>query len=139
MIPERDWSKSNHSIKRQIYCTLSLRWVLQFIKTRGFHLQKEDRHQPSNYCPYRSHLSCGRFLNTYFKASSRPILCDSFRKCCSYETKLIETIDKEARHLFNGCQVDMILLDFGKASDKVPCSRLLYKLDFYGVRGKVNN
>ena len=33
----------------------------------------------------------------------------------------------------------MILLDFEKAFDKVPHSRLLYKLDYYGVRGKVNN
>ena len=33
----------------------------------------------------------------------------------------------------------MILLDFEKAFDKVPHSRLLNKLDFYGVRGKVNN
>ena len=31
--------------------------------------------------------------------------------------------------------VDIILLDFSKASDKVPHQRLLHKLDFYGVRG----
>lgn len=70
------------------------------------------------------------------------ILCDSqhgFRKCRLCETQLIETIDDIARHLPDGNQVNVILLDFEKAFGKVPHSRLLYKLDFYGVRGNVNN
>ena len=41
----------------------------------------------------------------------------------------METIDDVARHLSDGNKVDVILLD----------SRLLYKLDYYGIRGKVNN
>ena len=32
-------------------------------------------------------------------------------------------------------QVDVILLDFAKAFDKVPNARLVYKLEYYGVRG----
>ena len=32
-------------------------------------------------------------------------------------------------------QVDVILLNFAKAFDKVPHQRLLYKLNYYGVRG----
>ena len=70
------------------------------------------------------------------------ILCDSqhgFRKRRSCETQVIETIDDVARHLSDGSQVDVILSDFEKAFDKVPHSRLLYKLDYYEVRGKVNN
>ena len=55
------------------------------------------------------------------------------------ETQLIETIDNIARHLSDGSQVDAILLDFEKAFDKVPYSRLLNKLDFYGVRGNINS
>ena len=69
------------------------------------------------------------------------ILCDSqhgFRKRHSYETQLIETIDEVARHLSDGNQVGVILLDFKKAFNKVPHSRLLYKLDHYGFRGKFN-
>ena len=69
------------------------------------------------------------------------IQCDSqhgFRKCRSCETQLIETVSDIARHLSDGNQVNMILLDFEKAFDKVPQSRLLNKLDFYGVRRNVN-
>ena len=32
-------------------------------------------------------------------------------------------------------QTDVIVMDFAKAFDKVPHKRLLYKLDFYGIRG----
>ena len=70
------------------------------------------------------------------------ILCDSlhgFRKRRSCETQLIETIDDIARHISYGNQIDVILLDFEKAFDKVSHSRLLYKLDFYGARGNINN
>ena len=38
-----------------------------------------------------------------------------------------------------GNQVDVILLDFVKASDKVPHAKLLHKLDFYGIRGSLKS
>ena len=57
-----------------------------------------------------------------------------FRKRRSCETQLIVTIQEIASKLSKGQQVDVILLDF----DKVPHSRLLYKLDYYGVRGQTN-
>ena len=110
--------------------------------------KKGDRHQPSNYrpvsltsvvCKVLEHIVHSSIM-THFDRWN--ILCDSqhgFRKRRSCETQLIETIDDIARHLSDGNQVDVILLDFEKAFDKVPHSRLLNKLDFYGVRGKVNN
>ena len=58
-----------------------------------------------------------------------------FRRRRSYESQLIITIDALAKSLDKGEQVDVILLDFSKAFDKVPHHRLLHKLDYYGVRG----
>ena len=36
-------------------------------------------------------------------------------------------------------QTDLISMDFGKAFDTVPHQRLMYKLQWYGVHGKVHN
>ena len=35
-------------------------------------------------------------------------------------------------------QTDLIIMDFAKAFDKVPHRRLLYKLDYYGIRGSTH-
>ena len=35
----------------------------------------------------------------------------------------------------NPSQIDLIIMDFSKAFDKVPHRRLNYKLDWYGIRG----
>ena len=61
-----------------------------------------------------------------------------FRKRRSCETQLIVTIQEIASKLSNGEQVDVILLDFAKAFDKVTHSKLMYKLDYYDVRGQTN-
>ena len=36
-------------------------------------------------------------------------------------------------------QVDAAILEFSKAFDKVAHSRLLYKLDYYGIRGNLHS
>jgi hypothetical protein len=36
-------------------------------------------------------------------------------------------------------QIDLILLYFSKAFDKVPHERLLYKMEYYGIRGHMNS
>jgi hypothetical protein len=70
------------------------------------------------------------------------LLADSqhgFRKRRSTETQLIPFIDDLAKSLDVGEQIDCILLDFSKAFDKVPHSRLLMKLQHYGVRGHLHD
>ena len=60
-----------------------------------------------------------------------------FRSRRSCESQLISTIQGIAEKLKSGKdQIDVILLDFANAFDKVPHKRLLHKLCHYGVRGK---
>ncbi|MBY0580626.1 MAG: reverse transcriptase family protein [Rickettsiales bacterium] len=56
-----------------------------------------------------------------------------FRKNKSCTTNLLETLDIITDALENGHTVDMLYLDFEKAFDKVPHSRLITKLKSYGI------
>ena len=51
-----------------------------------------------------------------------------FRKNHSCESQLILTVEDLAKNLDHGDQMDMIILDFSKAFDKVPHQRLISKL-----------
>jgi hypothetical protein len=65
-----------------------------------------------------------------------------FRKKRSCESQLVVTIHEIASKLEKGSQltqVDIILLDFAKAFDKVLHQRLLHKLEYYGVNAKTKN
>ena len=48
----------------------------------------------------------------------------------SFVQELCSTDDKNI-------QTDVIVMDFAKAFDKVPHKRLLYKLDYYGIRNDI--
>ena len=108
--------------------------------------KKGDRAKPSNYRPVSLTSICSKVLEHIIHSSIMShfdelnILTDyqhGFRKRRSCESQLIITIQDLAKSLSNSEQVDVILLDFSKAFDKVPHERLLYKLDHYGVRGPV--
>ena len=62
-----------------------------------------------------------------------------FRKARSCETKLIYCMQELAKS--NNCckQIDLIIMDFAKAFDKVLHCRLLYKLKFYGIQKYILN
>ena len=61
-----------------------------------------------------------------------------FRKKWSAVTQLVATIQGIASSLQSGKdQVDVVLLDFSKVFNRFPRQQLLYKLNFYGVRGEI--
>ena len=60
-----------------------------------------------------------------------------FTKGHSFLTNLLETIQSWTEDVNQGDRIDVILLDFQKAFDKVSKKRLLQKLSTYGIRGKV--
>ena len=74
-------------------------------------------------------------IHRYFESNN--ILTDfqhGFRTNSSCEAQLINTIQYLAAGLDKSTQIDVILLDFSKAFDKVAHQRLLRMLHHYGVR-----
>jgi hypothetical protein len=73
----------------------------------------------------RKHLSQNKILND----------CQhGFRSKRSCETQLVISIQDLAKSLADGNQIDIILLYFSKAFDKVPHQRLIHELNHYGIR-----
>ena len=109
--------------------------------------KKGDKHQPSNYRPVSfTSITC-KPLEQYYAS----ILCIILIGTESYVTTNMDS-GRNAHAKPNCCQqykrlplqqtrdtlkVDIILLDFAKAFDKVPHTRLLHKLNHCGVRGNV--
>ena len=54
-------------------------------------------------------------------------------------TQLITVIEEWSQSLQSNEPVDVIYLDFRKAFDSVPHRRLVKKLDFYGIHGKIKH
>ncbi|KAI8498544.1 hypothetical protein Bbelb_237460 [Branchiostoma belcheri] len=110
--------------------------------------KKGDRAVPSNYRPVSlTCISC-KLLEHIIHSQimkhleSYSILTDyqhGFRAKRSTETQLILTVHDIAGALNSKRQVDLAILDFTKAFDKVPHGRLISKLKYYGIQGPTLN
>jgi hypothetical protein len=110
--------------------------------------KKGDRSKAANYrpvsltsvsCKILEHILCSNIMKHLDK---HKILTDAqhgFRRNRSCESQLILTVNDLAKSIDDNKQVDLILLDFSKAFDKVPHQRLLRKIDHYGIRGATHN
>ena len=104
--------------------------------------KKGERNRAENYRPISlTSISC-KMLEHIVSSSimnhleDRNILSDAqhgFRKIRSCESQLILAIQELVKGMDDKQQHDVLLLDFSKAFDMVPHSRLLYKLHFYGI------
>lgn len=106
--------------------------------------KKGDKSKASNYrpvsltsvsCKILEHILCSSIMKHLDK---HRILSDAqhgFRRHRSCESQLIITLNDLVNRMDENAQVDLILLDFSKAFDKVPHHRLLHKINHYGIRG----
>ena len=106
--------------------------------------KKGSRTLPSNYRPVS--LTCiiskvfERIIasNIMKHLEENNILNDlqyGFRHGRSCETQLISLVNDLTINYDRSLQTDLIITDFAKAFDVVPHRRLLYKLNWYGIRG----
>ena len=62
-----------------------------------------------------------------------------FQEKRSCETQLLEFVTDLSNNMQSGKQTDVLIMDFSKAFDKVSHTRLVSKLERYGIQGRTNN
>ena len=109
--------------------------------------KKGERYKPENYrpisltsipCKIMEHIVVSHIMN---HAENHNIIGSEqhgFRKGRSCETQLLGLMDELSEEVEQGAQVDMLVMDFSKAFDKVSHSLLLHKLKRYGITGQVH-
>ena len=114
--------------------------------------KKREKYDAANYRPVSLTCICCKTLehiiasNINKHLAFESILADcqhGFRSQRSCETQLVQFFHDLVSNLDramnrNHRQTDVIKMDFAKAFDKVPHRRLLYKLDYYGIRGSTH-
>ena len=109
--------------------------------------KKGDRSKAANYrpvsltsvsCKLLEHILCSAIMRHLDRNKILTEAQHGFRRHRSCESQLILTVNDLAENIDHNQQVDLILLDFSKAFDKVPHQRLLHKIKHYGIRGKTH-
>ena len=110
--------------------------------------KKGDRTKPANYRPVSLTAVVSKMLEHIVVAQimdhldRNNILHENqhgFRAHRSCESQLLLTTDDINRSINQGRQVDMGILDFAKAFDKVSHRRLALKMSYYGIRNGTLN
>jgi len=108
--------------------------------------KKGNKGAPENYRPVSLTSQCCKLLEAIIRDNmieyleKSKIVTDSqhgFRTGRSCLSNLLSFFDQVSEGVDTGTAIDVIYLDFAKAFDKVPHERLLYKLEKFGIRGKL--
>ena len=109
--------------------------------------KKGDRFKASNYRPVSLTSLCCK-LQEYINTSNvlshleqHKILTDcqhGFRARRSCETQLLTLVHELAETVDTGGQMDLVILDFSKAFDRVPHQRILEELNHFEIRGQTH-
>ncbi len=107
--------------------------------------KKGRKDDPANYRPVSLTCICCKICEHIISSQINRHLSDhnillpeqhGFRSKLSCETQLVEVMHEWSQALDDTGQMDVILLDFSKAFDKVSHPKLLQKLSYYGIRGQ---
>ena len=90
-------------------------------------------------CKLMEHIICHHIRDHLDKHGILSPFQHGFRARYSCETQLVTTLHDLLRTRDLGVQLDVAILDFSKAFDKVPHRRLLNKLKLYSISGPTHN